>query len=322
MSKVKTLWDKYTENTASGKELESLYQSLESTEISEILEQAWDASKPSAGAELQEADKALLNKIKHGLEFKKEAKVVRMQRRAFAVAASIAAIVVFLTFNPFGKTEINEEQPVVHSVGIGKKPLKIELPDESLVWLNVATTLSYEEDFDIRRNVVLDGEAYFEIQENYELPFTVQFKNLELRVTGTSFNVKAYPNEERSVVSVKAGNVEIFDLVEQEILGNNDRVIIDHESGIKLKEDNKFRNSNAWVEGKLVFRDTPLEDVLKSMERYYDIEIITSSNTAILEKPLTATYPANINIQEVMDGLAFLQGIKYEFVEDGVIQLI
>jgi transmembrane sensor len=97
-----------------------------------------------------------------------------------------------------------------HIVPYGSKSHVI-LPDGSVIWLNAGTSLKYTQDFNLsNREVFLDGEAYFDVRKNTKLPFCVKTYGVNIKVTGTAFNVKAYRDEKVIETTVERGKVEIY----------------------------------------------------------------------------------------------------------------
>ena len=118
------------------------------------------------------------------------------------------------------------------------------------------------------RVVELEGEAYFEVAKDEMRPFIVRMNGSEIKVTGTSFNARAYGNEDEVVTTLVEGRVEV-----------NGRKIVPGEQArcevntgnltVKTVDVNRFI---AWKEGYFVFRNERLEDVMKTLARWYGVE--------------------------------------------------
>ena len=88
---------------------------------------------------------------------------------------------------------------------------QMDLPDGSVVWLNSQTTLTYDEDFGKKdRKVTLDGEAYFEVAHNKEIPFYVQTENIKVQVTGTKFDVCSYKGSNSFIARLIEGSINLL----------------------------------------------------------------------------------------------------------------
>lgn len=145
----------------------------------------------------------------------------------------------------------------------------LALADGTLVYLNAETSLRYPVVFrEGERVVELEGEAYFEVAKDEMRPFIVRMNGSEIKVTGTSFNARAYGNEDEVVTTLVEGKVEV-----------NGRKIVPGEQvrcevntgnlTVKTVDVNRFI---AWKEGYFVFRNERLEDVMKTLARWYGVE--------------------------------------------------
>lgn len=161
---------------------------------------------------------------------------------ALVLAAVIVPILFFIFSNiknsyPEGSLSYSE-----YHVPYGSRS-KITLPDSSLVWLNAGSTLKYSSDFNVTdRQIQLEGEAFFEVARNQDKPFIVSTENAAVKVLGTSFNLKAYPEENVVETTVSSGIVEVCNKLptknksEKIILKANEKICLKNSSEIKLKE--------------------------------------------------------------------------------------
>jgi ferric-dicitrate binding protein FerR (iron transport regulator) len=169
------------------------------------------------------------------------------------------------------------------------------LSDGSAVTLNARSRFSCQQPFnENERTVELDGEGYFRVQGNKEWPFVIHAGEVTIRVTGTSFNVRAYPNLNITEVSVVEGRVEVVPPS-----GNNKVVLTKGETALFDKRSNKFMveqysdpNFLSWITQKISFNETPLLKVAETLERVYDVNIQISDSTLADEK-LTARFSEN-----------------------------
>jgi len=178
------------------------------------------------------------------------------------------------------------------STRLGSKT-RLVLPDSSIVWLNAGSKLTYSENFGTtNRNTTLSGEAYFDVKKS-STPFIIRANGLQIKVLGTAFNVKSYPNEKTTETSLIRGRVEITNTKrpgEVFILNPNEKLIISNElkeekTGVKHKIEPKVVKGaltvtadntvveTSWVENKLIFQDESFEEVARKMERWYNVRI-------------------------------------------------
>ncbi len=226
--------------------------------------------------------------------------------RWMAAAASIILIVGIyssgILFNQqstvaaVAKMELNEV-----STRKGSKT-KIQLPDGSVVWLNAGSKLTYNKEYGLQlREVTLTGEGYFDIMKMKEKPFIIHTSNINIKVLGTAFNVKAYPEDKQTETSLIRGSIEVTIKNRPDnkiILSPNEKLIVENETlraGIseiskglmpaisinRLKHDKKDSSiaETQWVDNKLVFRDEAFEELVARMERWYDVEIVLQDSS-------------------------------------------
>jgi ferric-dicitrate binding protein FerR (iron transport regulator) len=189
------------------------------------------------------------------------------------IAASVALVIgIAATLYFVSKDDVQAQQ---RSLAATDKPVESRLSDGSNVHLNCDTRLDYPENFTGKqREVTLSGEAFFNVQRDTKKPFIIHAGPVDVRVLGTSFNVKAYPGREEVLVSVESGKVRCA-------AGNDSIELIAGEEGIynirtKLLRRNVMDNPNAFAfrTRKLAFRNTPLKKVADDLSDFYNITII------------------------------------------------
>src|SRR5690606_32465209 len=133
---------------------------------------------------------------------------------------------------------------------------QLELPDGTKVWLNSATRLVYPMAFvGDSRNVTLSGEAYFEVAKNEHQPFKVLVDNTEIAVTGTMFNVSAYPDAGRVVTTLLEGGVDVFRGTNMATLRPGDEAVTTAgNTDIQTKQVDSD-NAVAWLHGDFLFEN-------------------------------------------------------------------
>ena len=134
---------------------------------------------------------------------------------------------------------------------------RLRLPDGTLVVLNAGSRLVYPQDFGVdNREVELSGEGYFEVERNEKLPFHVQTSSLSVRVLGTKFNFRDYPNDEEAVVSLLEGKVALDNRLRAEaemILLPNEQVTLDKAEKMHEKGINKSKKQLRMDLRKIIF---------------------------------------------------------------------
>jgi ferric-dicitrate binding protein FerR (iron transport regulator) len=154
---------------------------------------------------------------------------------------------------------------------------KATLPDGTEVWINTNSSIVYDASAFNRnqREIQLKGEAYFEVTSSVEKPFTVVTPHANVKVTGTSFNVNAYPAsllfetvlaEGKIELQLKSGTTEFLHVEP------NQRVIFNSINKKFDVQQVKAEMFTAWRNGEIIFKDATLADLVKELERIYDIQ--------------------------------------------------
>ena len=196
------------------------------------------------------------------------------------------------------------EQMQTVEVPFGSKS-RIVLPDSSVVNLNSGSSLKYSSsDFNSgSRSVSLTGEGFFSVAKDSERPFYVTTSGIKVKVLGTTFNVKAYPDENMEEATLVSGKVEIYssaDKTEKEkpiVLKPNQSAVflksknnfLTHDSGIvspvttsvtlkavNLQPSFKTEQAISWKENKLIFDNELFSTLLIRIERWYDVKIVVN----------------------------------------------
>lgn len=216
----------------------------------------------------------------------------------------------------------------------------IELSDGSKVWLNAGSKLRYPDHFNgDLREVFLEGEAFFDVAKNERNPFIVHTSEINIRVLGTEFNVKSYPDEGIIETTLVSGAVDIESLEKKETLlklvPNQKAVYIKKSTALnneKKSEQGLSRNTDvsqlapvktdfrvlnqtnveaetAWTDGILVIRSETLGMLAIKLERKYDLDFVFADST-LKDFKISGTIK-DISIEQVLDGLKLTAPIIY-----------
>lgn len=211
---------------------------------------------------------------KKGIDWKKIYK--------YAAAVLVVGLISFFSYRQGESNLQNALTQVEVEAPLGAQT-RLRLPDGTLVVLNAGSRLVYPQDFGVdNREVELSGEGYFEVERNEKLPFHVQTPSLSVRVLATKFNFRDYPNDEEAVVSLLEGKVALDNRLRAEaemILLPNEQVTLDKAEGCMKKESTKVKNSLGWTSGRLFFDEMPLPEVVKILERSYDVHITFATDS-------------------------------------------
>jgi transmembrane sensor len=190
----------------------------------------------------------------------------------------------------------------------------IVLSDGSRVYLNSGTTLKQYGGYAFsKRELYLDGEAYFDVVSNKKKPFVIRTSNFEVIATGTSFNVQAYSNLDVSDVTLVSGKVDL--IIEEK---NEPIVLSDGETAFITRSTQEYSLSQikkdqytSWKDGIITFRDTKLEDLAKMLERTYNVHIVFSDDK-IKNMRYTGTMLRYKPIDQILDIIEMTSDVKFE----------
>lgn len=223
---------------------------------------------------------------------------------AFVLGLVIASTIYFA--NQQNSTNFHQVQEI--SIPYGGKS-KFTLPDGSEVWLNSGSRLSYPSQFSSKREIQLVGEAFFDVVKSKN-PFVVHTNYGEVTVLGTSFNVKAYNDNDFQTTLVR-GSVKVgVDDDRNVVIKPGEQAFLDNENQLTVKkvEPEIFI---AWKEGKLIFNREPFEKVAKRMERWYNVHI-EIDNEEIKDLWFTGTIEME-TLSEVMELISKSMPIQYSY---------
>ena len=153
----------------------------------------------------------------------------------------------------------------------------ITLRDGSIVYLNSGSVIRYKSDFnDSLRIIELDGQAYFEVFRDETRPFVVKCRNLTVQALGTSFDVYGYKDTPIQV-SLVSGSVRLslpnIKVDKEHVLNPGEYSIINNED--EIIEKGKFDPDEvlAWKEGRLIFKDATIDEIIPKLELWYGVNI-------------------------------------------------
>jgi len=246
-----------------------------------------------------------LKKIKNRIFNKRKATTNKINYKwALSIAASLA--IIFGLFFLIPSTEIS------HSTVFGQQKV-IELPDGSLVTMNSKSTIEFDSDsWQSSRILKLSGEAYFKVKKGSQ--FTVNTSNGDVVVLGTEFNVNSSHNFFE--VICYEGKVKVEKNSKAYILTPGKTIRKFNEN--KLEENFTNKNFPAWTTGESTFVSVPLEFVIKSIEKQYNLTVI--SDQIDITRVYTGSFTHN-NLDVALTTVFKTMNIKYLKRDNGIIIL-
>ena len=197
----------------------------------------------------------------------------------------------------------------------------LQLPDGTRVWLNSCTTLEYAENYGhSNRSIYLDGEAYFEVAKNKDLPFVVKANGIDVKAIGTAFNVSAYMEDSQLTTTLFNGKVAVQPtLTKQEVLLEPNQVAVYDKSRNKIEVvpyDKKLFAQ--WRGGFLSFEMMYLQDITKLLERNYNV-VFRYENQGIKKLRFSGSFRNNEDLSEILNVIKTNTGIRYQILKDTIV---
>ncbi len=268
-------------------------------------------------------------------------------RWSIGVAALFIGLMVGIQFGLFDATESNTNKNSYNEIVARKgTKSKLILPDGSQVWLNSESKLSYSLSFnDSVREVLLEGEAYFDIVNDKNRPFIVKTSAINIRVLGTAFNVKSYKEDPTIETTLVRGLIEVHNNSEPSaskiILKPNEKLVFNkteatftQQEGDRAAKENKItqifsistlsklipdsaREETSWVYGRLVFDGDSFVELAQKMERWYNKKIIIK-NKKLLNTRFGGVFEDE-SVEEALRALQLITMFKYTIYENEII---
>lgn len=257
-------------------------------------------------------------------------------RKAWTTAGVAAGVIAFFFF-VYPVSPSRKEPPIAQNT-ISTKPgskSKVQLPDGTQVWLNADSRITYDENFrGPYREVHLCGEAYFDVVKDKNFPFIIHTSSIDVKVLGTSLNIRSYKNEKNTEALLIQGSIEVtlHDNPDKKILLQpNEKLVVQNGEQpvtpsahaatkaervpVMVLEKAHFQEKDSvatevlWVKNKLAFDKETLENVASKIERWYDVKV------KIREESLKHTEYSGVfedeSLRQVMEALRLTGNFKY-----------
>jgi len=205
------------------------------------------------------------------------------------------------------------------------KTFQLQLSDGTIAHLNAGSSIKYPVQFikGMNRQISVTGEAYLDVAKDPEHPFIVNTNGLNVRVLGTQFNVSAYPEDETTEVVLVEGSVSLY--TGADVYDSTKKVYL--QPGFMGSFDKATDNIDtskvitglytSWINGKLIFRNMAFKNILKKLERHYNVTII-NKNSHLTNEIFNANF-GNEPIENVLKELKVNYGIDYQIINDKIL---
>lgn len=296
---------------------EWLEQSAENQQVFHEITQSWQISR-KIPQPYQPNKELLWKKLMLRVEQKNKNTQTLVALRKWTIAAAVI-LVVFISGIWFGnmKSSGTYSGNFTHVVCPPGSRTQITLPDQSVVWLNSGAELRYANDLGRKsRDVFFTGECYFEVSKNSRIPFVVHSSNLNVKVFGTSFNVRE-DNRGQTFVSLIEGKVQVQNKSGEPLvmLAPGEQFIAVGGSG-KVRNVDNIESLIAWKNGVLIFENKLFGEVVSSLENWYGVKFQVDSS--MLNKH---SYTFNVkteSLSEVLELISVITPIEYRIEGENV----
>jgi transmembrane sensor len=184
----------------------------------------------------------------------------------------------------------------------------IVLPDSSKVWLNSGSRITFNNNFNTgSRELFLEGEAYFAVEKDPENPFLVNTSDITVKVLGTEFNLKAYPDEAAIAVTLVEGSLQVSNHKEMAMVVPRQKLNYDKRNKvISIINLTDLEPETEWTNGRLVFRNESLAELERKLERWFDVEIVFSD-----EIVKSRRYSGTLERESILEVISYFASSQY-----------
>lgn len=239
--------------------------------------------------------------------------------RWVGLAASLI-LIAMISFFLIRENEVETYAVLSETKTLVGQQKEVVLPDGSKVRLNASSNLRFPATFaPDQREVYLEGEAFFDVVSDKKRPLIIHGTEANIRVLGTAFNVNAYPGRGMEV-AVRSGKIN---MVSHSGNGTDVLMVPAGKKGVSFKSAGVWQVETAgemdfdWVDGKMVFNESPLSEVIEELNRSYGVEI-TLANENLASCRISSTFYRN-SIEEVLETLSLIVDFTYEREGDRIV---
>lgn len=293
-----------------------------------MIQELWNEFEPEADSVEIKKYSRILDKIHHQINLTQNARQYLISktsgRKRFLTFITKAAAILLLPVVTMLLYQINSKEArypqnlteLVVEAPAGSR-MNFELGDGTKVWLNHGSKLKYPFTFNGKsRKVFLTGEAYFEVAHNKEIPFIVGTNAVEVKATGTVFNVNAYPDDDMMETTLVEGKVVLYrnyNNQEMKSLIPGECLKYNYSKKVFTVESENTNRYTAWKDGRLVFRNDSLQQITKKLARWFNVEVVIT-NKRVKEFTYTATF-TDETLPKVLELMTIPTPVNYKLSE-------
>ncbi|HEY5393391.1 MAG TPA: FecR domain-containing protein [Hanamia sp.] len=197
---------------------------------------------------------------------------------------------------------------------------EVILPDGSKVWLNSSSSVTYPTSFSgNERRVKITGEAYFEVAHDKTKPFHVSVNEMDVEVLGTHFDINSYDNEPSIKTTLLEGKVKVSKGGSEVLITPGEQVVAGKSTNeLSIKKDGvNLDKVVAWKNGKFIFLDDDINDIMRQLERWYGVSVTYHKNVTTEE--FDGVISRNVNISQILDMLEKSGNVKFTIQDRNIL---
>ena len=229
--------------------------------------------------------------------------------------AAILLVIFSIALVLFNKTSLQQKSNI-HRLSDIKENRLIQLPDGSTVIVSPGSRLNYPSSFEglSKREVYLDGQAYFDIKHNSKKPFIIHTGKLKTTVLGTAFEINAWADDPNIRVTVSRGKVKVEDQFNKTIglITPNEQIVYEKVSENVVQKVVNAPEYIAWKEQDLLLSDVTVAEASKILEERFRVKI-TITDDLIKSKRFTTTYQKGVAIEKILNSIAEFNDAEYKY---------
>lgn len=318
-----SIWNRLADGIYTRKDVESLAAQAskkpdQPTDFDEVSARVWKAGGELSSSSPEEwiADEQRALQLLRDHENRLRGQRIAFYKKWGSIAAAILLCILVGATYFYIPTEKRLARHEIH-VPYGKRQ-KVVLSDGTKVTLNAGSYLNYPECFEApERCITFKGEAYFEVAKEENHPFIIQSQGYKVRVLGTTFNLNNYEDSEELQLTLCTGKVLMNFGEEQLKLSPGEQLVVDKTTLHLEREQVNTENYMLWMQNKLYFNRTPIQEVVRRLERVYN-RTIKLNHPELFTNRLSGTHD-NKSLEAVLTSIRLATGIKYRKENDAYI---
>lgn len=221
--------------------------------------------------------------------------------------------------NKVGGDILAKAETVEVNASFGERK-QVVFQDGTIVYLNAGSKITYPLHFNLgKRRVSLDGEAYFEVEPNHRRPFIIETgETAQIKVTGTSLDVRSYRNEPTVNVVLINGKVEFWNGKQSYLMQPSEKLTFNKKSGrVSITTEESPVRGSLWKDNIILFRDAPLSEVIETLGRWYNVSFEVQTPEAYSSRFSLKT--KEMPLENLLDEMQHISNLSFTLLGDKVI---